>query len=158
MSTSNQPAWILGLTLSLGLVGASFIFGQQLLTLKAMERTVQVKGLSERDVAADTVIWPIKFNDVGNDLPALVGSVERKNEQVIAFLKLHGFNDNEISVSVPAIVDRQAGYNDGNPNQPRFTASSIVTLYSNQVDQAHLARQKLIELSKGWHRPGRSGL
>jgi len=148
MSTSNQSAWILGLTLSLGLVGASFIFGQQLLTLKAMERTVQVKGLSERDVAADTVIWPIKFNDVGNDLPALVGSVERKNEQVIAFLKLHGFNDNEISVSVPAIVDRQAGYNDGNPNQPRFTASSIVTLYSNQVDQAHLARQKLIELSK----------
>jgi uncharacterized protein len=148
MMTSDKTAWILGACFSFGLIAASFTMGQQLMSIKSLERTVQVKGLSERDVAADTVIWPIKFNDVGNDLSTLVTSVERKNEQVIAFLKLNGFSAEEISVSVPAIVDRQAGYNDGNPNQPRFTASSIVTVYSTHVDMAHGAMQKVIELSK----------
>jgi len=146
--TTQKTAWILGACFSFGLIAASFTLGQQLMSIKSLERTVQVKGLSERDIAADTVIWPIKFNDVGNDLPTLVSSVERKNEQVIAFLKLHGFSPEEISVSVPAIVDRQAGYHNGNPNQPRFTASSIVTVYSTHVDMAHGAMQKLIELSK----------
>jgi len=146
--TTQRTAWILGACFSFSLIAASFTLGQQLLSMKSLERTVQVKGLSERDIAADTVIWPIKFTDVGNDLPTLVSSVERKNEQVIAFLKLHGFSPEEISVSIPAILDRQAGYHDSNPNQPRFTASSIVTVYSTHVDMAHGAMQKLIELSK----------
>jgi len=126
--TTQKTAWILGACFSFGLIAASFTLGQQLMSIKSLERTVQVKGLSERDIAADTVIWPIKFNDVGNDLPTLVSNVERKNEQVIAFLKLHGFSPEEISVSVPAIVDRQAGYHEGHPNQLRFTASSIVSV------------------------------
>ncbi|WP_333798435.1 SIMPL domain-containing protein [Rheinheimera sp.] len=148
MNTNSRNAWILGVFFSLGTIAGAYTLGQQLMSIKALERTVQVKGLSERDIAADTVIWPIKFNDVGNELTALVASVEKKNEQVIAFLKLHGFTDDEISVSVPAFVDRQAGYNDGNPNQPRFTATSIVTVYSTNVDMAHGAMQKLLELSK----------
>lgn len=148
MTHATGPSWILGLTLGVGLIAASYTVGQQLMAIKQLERTVQVKGLSEREVPADIVIWPIKFNDVGADLGSLVSSIERKNTQVIEFLKAQGFRPDEISVSVPAIVDRQAGYNDGNPNQPRFTASSIVTVYSQQVAIAQTAQQKLIDLSK----------
>jgi uncharacterized protein len=140
--------WVAAAVLATGMVAGSAILANSLIEFRTMERVVQVKGLSERDVAADTVIWPIKFNDVDNNLPTLVANVERKNEQIQAFLKLQGFSQKEITVAVPQIVDRQAGYYDPNANQMRYTASSTVTVYSSNVDLVHQAMAKLLELSK----------
>ncbi len=143
-----NTSWILGGCFIIGLSTASVLLGQQMQQLKAMERTVQVKGLAERDVNADTVIWPVKFIEVGQNLTDVISQVEKKNEQIAAFLKLHGFNSEEISFSVPQVQDRQAGYNEGRTEQARYTATSVVTIYSQQVDKALHAMQKLIELSK----------
>jgi uncharacterized protein len=140
--------WVAAAVLATGMVAGSAILANSLIEFRAMERVVQVKGLSERDVNADTVIWPIKFNDVDNNLTTLVANVERKNEQIQAFLKLQGFSQKEITVAVPQIVDRQAGYYDPNANQMRYTASSTVTVYSSNVDLVHQAMAKLLELSK----------
>ncbi|RVT45547.1 SIMPL domain-containing protein [Rheinheimera sediminis] len=145
---NQSRLWLSAAVLALGIVAGSAILASSLLQFRAMERVVQVKGLAEREVAADTVIWPIKFNDVDNNLTTLVANVERKNEQIQAFLKLQGFSPKEISVAVPQIVDRQAGYYDPNANQLRYTASSIVTVYSSNVDLVHQAMAKLLELSK----------
>jgi hypothetical protein len=143
-----NTSWILGGCFIIGLSTASVLLGQQMQKLKAMERIVQVKGLAERDVNADTVIWPVKFIEVGQNLTDVISQVEKKNEQIAAFLKLHGFNSEEISFSVPQVQDRQAGYNEGRSEQARYTATSVVTIYSQQVDKALHAMQKLIELSK----------
>jgi hypothetical protein len=140
--------WVAAAVLAAGVVAGSAILASSLIEFRAMERVVQVKGLSEREVAADTVIWPIKFNDVDNNLTTLVANVERKNEQIQAFLKLQGFSQKEITVAMPQIVDRQAGYYDPNANQMRYTASSTVTVYSSNVDLVHQAMAKLLELSK----------
>lgn len=144
----QSRSWVAAAVLAAGMVAGSTILANSLIEFRAMERVVQVKGLSEREVAADTVIWPIKFNDVDNNLTTLVANVERKNEQIQAFLKLQGFSQKEITVAVPQIVDRQAGYYDPNANQMRYTASSTVTVYSSNVDLVHQAMAKLLELSK----------
>ena len=144
----QSRSWVAATVIALGMVAGSAILANSLIEFRAMERVVQVKGLSEREVAADTVIWPIKFNDVDNNMTTLVANVERKNEQIQAFLKLQGFSQKEISVAVPQIVDRQAGYYDPNANQMRYTASSTVTVYSSNVDLVHQAMAKLLELSK----------
>lgn len=141
-------SWVAAAILAAGMVAGSAILASSLIEFRAMERVVQVKGLSEREVAADSVIWPIKFNDVDNNLTTLVANLERKNEQIQAFLKLQGFSQKEITIAVPQIVDRQAGYYDPNANQMRYTASSTVTVYSSNVDLVHQAMAKLLELSK----------
>ena len=92
--------------LSLGLISLGFILKSAALNVKEMERTVQVKGLAEQEVIADTVIWPLQFSDADNDLEKLVNRVEKKNAAVIAFLKLHGFDDAEISLGSQSIVDK----------------------------------------------------
>lgn len=141
-------SWVAAAILAAGMVAGSAIFASSVIEFRAMERVVQVKGLSEREVAADSVIWPIKFNEVDNNLTTLVANLERKNEQIQAFLKLQGFSQKEITIAVPQIVDRQAGYYDPNANQMRYTASSTVTVYSSNVDLVHQAMAKLLELSK----------
>ncbi len=144
----QSHSWVAAAILAAGMVAGSAILASSVIEFRAMERVVQVKGLSEREVAADSVIWPIKFNDVDNNLTTLVANLERKNEQIQAFLKLQGFSQKEITIAVPQIVDRQAGYYDPNANQMRYTASSTVTVYSSNVDLVHQAMAKLLELSK----------
>ena len=43
------------------------------------DRKVTVKGLSEMEVAANKVTWPIVSKEIGNDLPALYDKVNATN-------------------------------------------------------------------------------
>ena len=90
--------------LAVGLLGLGFILKSAALDVKGMERTVHVKGLAEMEVPADTVIWPLQFSDADNNLEKLVGRVEEKSDAVVAFLKLHGFSDEEISLGSQSII------------------------------------------------------
>jgi hypothetical protein len=113
-----------------------------------MNRTVTVKGLSEREVLADIAIWPIKFQDVDNDLSHLYSVMESKTNLIMEFLQNSGFKNDEISISPPTILDRQAQGYDSTKITYRFTGSSTITVYSNQVDLVRQTMQKLVELGK----------
>lgn len=69
---------ILGLFLFGGLLGLGYQLSNSFLQVKMLERTVEVKGLAEREVPADTVIWPISFNSADNDLTFLYQTVQEK--------------------------------------------------------------------------------
>ena len=73
-----KEAFILGVAV-LGL--GAFLYCAMMHT-KDRDRVVSVKGLSEREVKADYVIWPIVFKEVGNDLVALYESVQRSQRYV----------------------------------------------------------------------------
>ena len=49
-------------------------------------RTVSVKGLSEREVPANKVVWPIVFKEVGNNLQVLYNSINTTSDKC-----KHGF-------------------------------------------------------------------
>ena len=98
------------------------------------ERTVSVRGLSERIVPADKVVWPLVYKEVGNDLEALASQVNNKNKIIIDYLKAKGISDDEISVSPPEIIDLQAERY-VNQNIPyRYNLRTIITVSSKQVD------------------------
>jgi uncharacterized protein len=147
---SNTGAGImLGVFIFVGLLGLGYQLADGFLQAKALERTVTVKGLSEREVPADIAIWPIKYNQADNDLAALYAAIERHNDLVVNFLKQHGFADTEISVSVPAIVDRQAQAYGGEQNvRFRYAATSGITVYSTNVERVRATMNDLVELGK----------
>jgi uncharacterized protein len=145
----TKESLILGGLLLLGLLGMGYLLGNSVLSIKAMERTVEVKGLSEREVPADIAIWPITFNLADNDLSKLADAVKEKNAQVLKFLKSQGFSDSEISVNPPSIIDKMAReYDTGSPLGFRYSASSTVTIYSKQVDKVKNGRTQMAELGK----------
>jgi uncharacterized protein len=147
-ATQRSSALLLGLCIGLGLAALGYLLGEGALRVKETERTVTVKGLSEREYPADIVLWPIQFSVVDNDLSALYRRQQHHAEQIRAFLLLHGIEPGEITLSPPAVIDKQVQqYGDGNYSQ-RFSATQTVTVYSDRVDQVRPVMQNLAELGQ----------
>ena len=91
-----------------GLVALGLVLGRAALKVKALERKVVVKGLSEREMPADIAIWPITFQEASNDLNGLFETVQEKNEQIVSFIKGHGLSPGEITTNPPSVVDLHA--------------------------------------------------
>lgn len=145
----TREAIILGAFLCAGLALLGSFLANAALNVKAMERVVTVKGLAEREVAADIAIWPITFNEAGNDLTQLYSAIERKSGMIITFLNNNGFADNELATSQPSIVDRQAQAYGDTRNVPfRYTATATVTVYTTQVAEVRETMKKIVDLGK----------
>lgn len=142
-----------GLLLAVGIFLGLAVLGYQLATaairFKEYERTVVVKGLSEREVAADVVLWPITFTEANNDLSELYLALERSTRRVHEFLQAHQIPDSAVSVAQPAITDKSAQAFGGGPAPEfRYSALQTVTVYSTDVEVVRAAMRELAELGK----------
>src|SRR5262245_49350817 len=99
MGSSLKGPLALGGAIALGLAMMGYEMGSSLLRFKEFERAVSVKGLSEREVPADLVVWPIYFSGANSDLTALYSKLEADAKQIVSFLASKGFEKNEITVA-----------------------------------------------------------
>jgi hypothetical protein len=140
---------VVGASLLLGFIALGWLLGNYAVRVKKFDRTVVVKGLSEREVPADVAIWPLTFQEASNDLNALFGSVQRKNALITEFLGRHGIAAEAITVGAPAVTDRHAqAYGDTGNIVYRYTASSTVTVYSTNVEAVRKAMADVISLGQ----------
>ena len=107
------------------------------------DRKVTVKGLSEREVEADKVTWPILTKELGDDLPALYTRINATTAKVKAFLKQNGIKDAEISVNAPVVIDLNADQYSTARRNYRYNITSTVTVTSRNVKlvRSIIARQ-----------------
>lgn len=150
MQTNGRlSAFILGAFLFAGLAALGYLLGKAAIEFKEYERTVTVKGLSEREFEADIVIWPIQFTEAGNELEALYGSVEASTQKIRDFLSGNGINPDEITFSSPSITDKSAQqYGDNSRAEFRYTTIQTVTVYSKNIAAVRAVMGKLSELGK----------
>jgi hypothetical protein len=146
---NRANALILGISIFLGLTALGYLLGRAAIDFKEYERTVSVKGLSERELAADIVIWPIVFTESNNDLGALYNSIEASKKNIEAFLVSKGIAAAEISYSLPSVTDKSAQeFNNGEKAAFRFVATQTVTVYSSNVSIVRQTMNELSELGK----------
>ena len=113
------------------------------------DRVVSVRGLSEREVNADHVIWPITYKLTGNDLQTLYAEINRAQETITAFLTQNGIKREDVSAAAPQIVDLRADrYADQGRIQERYNVTLTVTVSTNQVAQARQLMSRTGELLK----------
>jgi len=137
---------LLGGLLAIGLVIAAVTLGSAIRDFRISDRFVEVKGLAEREVAADLAIWPIAYQISATSLADLQTQIDLADEAVIAFLKLRGFSDDEITPNPPRITDQwQYALENQRPTN-RYTAERGLTLKSDQVDATLRALQESSEL------------
>jgi len=147
--TGKTSAFILGFFLMVGLTALGFLLGKAAIEFKEYERTVTVKGLSEREVPSDIVIWPIQFSEAGNELEGLYGSIEASTTKIRDFLQQNGIAATEVTFASPSITDKSAQqYGDASRPEFRYTAIQTVTVYSKSIDAVREVMGKLSELGK----------
>ncbi len=107
------------------------------------DRKVTVKGLSEREVEADKVTWPIQTKEIGDDLTQLYTRINATTAKVKAFLKQNGIKDAEISVNAPVVVDMNAERYGVQRHDYRYNITSTITVTSRNVKlvRSIIARQ-----------------
>jgi hypothetical protein len=142
-------AFFLGVFICIGLIALGYQLSKGFIHIRSLDRTVTVKGLSEREVPANIAIWPITFQQAGNDLNELFSNIQQKNALIVNFLKSNGFKIEEISVAPPGILDKQAeGYSGSEKIKFRYSGNSTITIYSENVDTVRKAMNKLVDLGK----------
>lgn len=107
------------------------------------DRKVTVKGLSEREVEADKVTWPILTKEFGDDLPSLYTRINVTTAKVKEFLRQNGVKDSEISVNAPVVIDLNADQYSMAKRNYRYNITSTVTVTSRNVKlvRSIIARQ-----------------
>ena len=124
-------------------------------------RTVDVKGLCEREVKADKVIWPIVYKVMGDDLSGVYQQVDVQNKKVLDFLKQGGITEAEISISSPKISDKFANEYGNNDRLYRYVTTCVITVCSENVDtvlalmnkQSELIKQGITLSGDNWENP-----
>jgi uncharacterized protein len=143
-----KSALILGACILLGLSFLGFFLGSSAIKFKEYERTVTVKGLSEKEYPADVVLWPIRFSSADNDLVRLYASVEEDTNEIIGFLKNNGFENQEITLSPPAVMDKLSQGYEKSKIEFRYTATRTITVYSKKIKDVRATMNKLAALGK----------
>ena len=143
-----KSSFVLGVFIFLGLSVLGFLTGSSLIKFKEFERTVTVKGLSEKEYPADIALWPIQFSVASNEVPQLYDDIEKTANQVTAFLKANAFEENEINASPPVIVDKLAQGYEKSKIEFRYHAAQTITVYSKKIESVRSTMNKLGELGK----------
>ena len=112
-------------------------------TLKSYDDTVKVKGLCEKEVPADRVVWRISYGEKSNDLAALRNTVRQDNDIIVRHLRDAGFSEEEINVANASYEDRYSWAS--NPNQIpfRYNANQTVTVITKNLDLVRKLQQTL---------------
>ena len=139
---------VTGLAIMTGLIVMGMFIMKGLRSIADRDQYVTVKGLAEREVLADKVVWPLPFKCVSNDMQQLYNEIEKNNNIVVGFLKDGGITEDEINISAPAVTDRLAQSYVPDNIKFRYQAEAVITVTSSQVEKVIDLMKKQVNLMK----------
>lgn len=142
------PSFVLGFFIFIGLGTLGYFFKTAFMESKNLERTVIVKGLSEKEVLSNIVIMPIKLTRTSNNLESLIINVDNYTNKVIMFLKENGLKEEDITLGAISIVDKMANEFSNQEFSIRYLATKVINIYSSEIEKVRALSGKLSELSQ----------
>ncbi|MDY2879054.1 MAG: SIMPL domain-containing protein [Candidatus Cryptobacteroides sp.] len=147
-----------GLAIMVGLVVLGLMIPRAVSVYRSYDRTVDVKGLCEREVKADRVIWPITYKVMADDIRSIYSQLDGSVATIKDFLLSGGISEDEISVSVPSVSDKLANEYGENQRTFRYIAKTVVTVCTDKVDlvlalmarQSELLKKGIVTESNDW--------
>lgn len=133
--------WMLLVSCALVLGAAVFFFSAR--NFSKQGEYVEVKGLSEKIVKADTAIWAMTFDVKSNSIDALYADTEKNISSIKSFLIQKGFEESEISIAPNNIYQdtyKEAAF--------RYNSTNNVSVYTKKVDLAKTASNETLNLVK----------
>ena len=134
MQMSVQQNLIAGVCVAIGIASVGVSLKAGIDHFVDRDRVVTVKGLAERNVQADYVIWPVTFRVTGNDLSALYEKAQTQSEEIRNFLISQGIKAQDISQGTPSVQDLHADFYGNNLPPERYRMEMAVSVATTDVD------------------------
>lgn len=144
---------------AIGLLALGLCLRSGLVSFTNNSRVVSVRGLSEREVKANKVTWPLVYKIVGNELGTIYNQMEANNTTIVEYLTSNGVDKSEILIEAPSLSDAQANQYTSDRTAYRYIATVVVTVTSNDVDkvvdlinrQGELLKKGITLAEGGWN-------
>ena len=132
--------------LALGILAGGYLAGDGFARARTGDRTVTVRGVSEREARADLAIWPLRLIVADDDLAAASAALERNVQQTRAFLAAQGLagDGTEVTLQEFSVQDNRA-FGGGNQGI-RYVIRQTLVVRSTRVDVVQTASQRVPEL------------
>lgn len=161
MELKKDSLWLSAAIMAVGIVILGLCIKGGIDDFANKDRKVTVKGLAEKEVAADKVTWPVLSKELGNNLPELYDKIGATQRTIQRFLIAGGIKQSEISVGAPQVVDLNADqYNSTNKGY-RYNITTVITVTSRNVKlvrsliarQGELLREGIAIVDGGYENP-----
>lgn len=115
-------------------------------SLAKRDRVVSVRGLAEKEVQADRVIWPLAYKTVGDDLGSVYRDISSANKKIQTFLIKNGIKASDITNGAPQVNDLWTNEYRDNVKRQRYNATSVTTVSSSDVAKVRALMTRTGEL------------
>jgi len=140
------PATVIGSLLALGLIGAGALVGQGVIHARAGDRTVTVRGLSERNVKADLAVLPLRFTASGDVLSEVQTRIDGDLSLVRQFLTAQGYPADAVDLGRLEVADTRSREYAAQNGGPRFILAQTVIVRTNDVARVQTTTRALNDL------------
>lgn len=140
------PAAVVGALLALGLIGAGALVGQGVIHARAGDRTVTVRGLSERNVKADLAVLPLRFTASGDVLSEVQTRIDGDLALVRQFLTAQGYPADAVDLGRLEVADTRSREYAAQNGGPRFILAQTVIVRTNDVARVQTTTRALNDL------------
>jgi len=136
------PLAVAAAILAIGMIVGGYLLGNGLVRAHHADRSVTVRGLSERDVVADLATWDLSYSEQGGDLADVQARITRDTQAVRAYFQRLGFPDDVLQ---PAGAGVNQFYDNG---QPRVTINQRLQFRTTDIPRARRAVADQFDLVK----------
>jgi hypothetical protein len=132
----TKSFWIIAVALVVSFGLNALLLGRALQRFRIDDRSVSAKGLSEREVKADLVVWNIQTRIVSDNLNESSDKIEEAKNKVVNFLIQNQVPKEDIITEGISVTDKRANQYDSyqQVNTPRYLVTQTIQVRSNNVD------------------------
>jgi len=134
------------IVLACGVAVMGYFIGNGLHSLKPNTRNVSVRGLSEREVSADTADLSISFTNSGPSAEKIFPVLATTQRQVLTFLNDNGIKDADITIGQWSTSRTSPDDLKNDPSLPLFVIAGEISVTTHDVAAVQQAYKKLNDL------------
>ena len=140
------PAVVAGAIVALGVAAAGALIGKGVENARVGDRSVSVRGLSERVVKADLAVLPLRFATGGDELSAVQTDIDADLAVVRQFLAQQGFKPSEVDLGQLQVTDQRAREYQSQEVGARYVMAQTVIARTTDVDRVQRTTRQLNDL------------
>ncbi|MGI9360332.1 MAG: SIMPL domain-containing protein [Parasphingorhabdus sp.] len=136
----NNIILISAILLTIGMIVGGYLLGNGLLRSKMADRSVTVRGLSERDVTADLATWTIAYSAQSTNLAEAQADIDADTAAIGKFFTELGFEADALRPTGANVSQYSSN------GIPQYTIRQRLSLRTNDIEKAQAAVARQFDL------------